>query len=75
MLEKTVCLRGAEAAAVFYDAEKFKRKGATPRRIKKTLFGTKVIQSLDNDAHHHRKTAFMSLMTHDNIQRLMQEVK
>lgn len=36
MLQKTVCIHGEEAAAIFYDPALFKRKGALPKRIQKT---------------------------------------
>ncbi|WP_224996041.1 cytochrome P450 [Cesiribacter sp. SM1] len=71
LMQKTVCLHGEEAAKVFYDTTKFKRKGAAPKRVQKTLFGEKGVQTLDGEAHRHRKAAFMSLMTRDNIQLLM----
>lgn len=69
--EKVVCLHGKEAASIFYDTEKFKRKGVTPKRIQKTLFGQKGVQSLDKQAHKHRKEAFMSLMKPEAIDELM----
>src|SRR5690606_10190120 len=62
MVEKAVCLHGKEAASIFYDTERFQRKGATPKRIQKTLFGEGGVQTLDKEAHRHRKEAFMSLM-------------
>ncbi|MBN8209812.1 cytochrome P450 [Bacillus sp. NTK071] len=61
--EKTICLTGKEAAKLFYDNEKFKRSGAAPKRVQKTLFGENGVQALDGEAHHHRKEMFMSLMT------------
>ncbi|TDC61446.1 cytochrome P450, partial [Micromonospora sp. KC207] len=38
-LEQTICLRGREAAALFYDPERFVRAGATPKRVQRTLTG------------------------------------
>ena len=70
LLEKTICLRGEEAAKIFYDPEKFTRKNAAPKRVKKTLFGRGGVQGMDGDAHRHRKQMFMSLMTEEGIQRL-----
>ncbi len=69
--EKTVCIHGEEAAKVFYDQEYFKRKGAIPKRIQKSLFGQKTVQSLDGEAHRNRKDVFMSLMSPENMDRLM----
>jgi len=70
--EKAVCIHGHEAAAIFYDQKRFQRKGATPKRIKETLFGKKGVQSLDDEDHQHRKQSFMSLMSRDAIERFMQ---
>lgn len=61
--EKVICMSGEEASKIFYDPERFQRKGAAPKRIQKTLFGMNAIQTMDGDAHIHRKLLFMSLMT------------
>lgn len=68
--ERVICLGGAEAAALFYDAEKFVRQDAAPKRLLKTLFGEDGVQTLDGSAHTHRKRMFMSLMFPENIERL-----
>ncbi len=67
LLKKTIILRGEEAAAVFYDQDKFQRKGATPKRFQKTLFGQGGVQGLDGEAHIKRKALFMQCMTKDSI--------
>ena len=67
LLKKTIVLRGEEAAAVFYDQDKFQRKGATPKRFQKTLFGEGGVQGLDGEAHIKRKALFMQCMTKDSI--------
>lgn len=69
-LQPTICMRGEEAARVFYDTERFERHGAAPRRLKKTLLGDGGVQGLDGDAHRHRKAMFMRLMTPEGIDRL-----
>jgi fatty-acid peroxygenase len=61
--QKVVCISGKEAAKMFYDSERFKRQGAVPKRVQKTLFGLNAIQGMDGEAHAHRKLLFMSLMT------------
>lgn len=61
--QKVVCMIGEEAAKLFYDPEKFQRNGAAPQRIQETLTGRNSIQSMDGDAHFHRKQLFMSLTT------------
>ncbi|WP_214789270.1 cytochrome P450 [Exiguobacterium sp. s21] len=68
--ERAICLGGAEAAALFYDADKFVRQDAAPKRLLKTLFGEDGVQTLDGAAHAHRKKMFMSLMFPGNIERL-----
>jgi fatty-acid peroxygenase len=69
MLQKAICMRGEEAARIFYNPDRFRRHHAAPRRVQKTLFG-KGIQGLDDAAHRHRKQMFMSLMTPESIGRL-----
>ncbi|PLR89155.1 cytochrome P450 [Bacillus sp. T33-2] len=61
--QRVICMTGEEAAKVFYDPERFVRKGAAPMRVKQSLFGVNAIQTMDGEAHIHRKLLFMSLMT------------
>ncbi|WLD93871.1 cytochrome P450 [Alkalihalobacillus sp. AL-G] len=70
MGQKVICMSGQEAAKVFYDSERFQRKGAAPKRIQKSLFGVGGIQTMDGKAHIHRKLLFMSLMTAKHQKRL-----
>ena len=70
--EKTIAIHGEEAAKIFYDTDRFRRKDAVPKRIQKSLFGLKGVQSLDGEAHRHRKEMFMSLMSEENMQHLME---
>ena len=71
LLEPTVCLRGAAAAQVFYDRNRFTRIDAAPRRLQNTLFGHDGVQSLDGEAHRLRKARFMRLMSAAAIERLV----
>lgn len=71
MFQQVICLHGEEAAKIFYDPERFIRKGAAPKRVQKTLFGQRGVPTLDNTAHRHRKEMFMSLMSAENIGKLM----
>ncbi|MGB8451276.1 MAG: cytochrome P450 [Anaerocolumna sp.] len=73
--EKVICISGEEAAKIFYDNRKFKRKGAAPKRVQKTLFGENGVQALDGNAHKHRKAMFMSIMTPYNLKRLEEITK
>jgi fatty-acid peroxygenase len=68
--EKVICIKGQEAARLFYDPFRFKRKGAAPKRVQKTLFGVNAIQTMDEEIHIHRKLLFMSLMTPPHQKRL-----
>jgi fatty-acid peroxygenase len=68
--EKAVCLSGEEGARLFYDEDKFKRAGAAPRRLEKTLFGEGGVQGLDGEAHRHRKAMFMEVMNRSALERL-----
>ncbi|MGG1243246.1 cytochrome P450 [Bacillus cabrialesii] len=71
LLGKTfICMTGAEAAKLFYDTERFQRQNALPKRLQKTLFGVNAIQTMDGDAHIHRKMLFLSLMTPPHQKRL-----
>src|SRR5690606_13044774 len=69
-LQKTICMVGAEAAEVFYDEDCFIRKGATPSPIANVLFGKGGVQSLDDEAHLHRKRMIMSCMTPERVKEL-----
>ncbi|EHB64038.1 cytochrome P450 [Paenibacillus lactis] len=65
--ERAICMRGEEAAKLFYDGEKFQRHGAAPKRVLKTLFGENGVQTLDGEEHRHRKAMFMSIMNRDGL--------
>jgi fatty-acid peroxygenase len=71
MLQKTICMTGAKAASFFYDEQNFIRKGGMPEPILATLLGKGGVQGLDGTAHRHRKKMFMSVMTSENIERLV----
>ncbi len=72
LLQKAICMRGEEAAKVFYDTSRFTRVGVAPSRIAKTLFGRGGVQGMDGKSHCHRKMMFMSLLTEDKIGGLTQ---
>ncbi|NAW28273.1 cytochrome P450, partial [Salmonella sp. sc-h42] len=60
-LKETTCLRGREAARVFYDETRISRAGAMPAPVRRTLLGEGGVQGLDGEAHRARKRVFMSL--------------
>src|SRR5699024_9513685 len=73
--QNAVCMGGKEAAELFYDNEKFKRKKATPKPAVKSFFGENSVQTLDGDTHQHRKNILMSVMTSNRLQQLVDIVK
>ena len=75
LMQKTLCVRGKEAAELFYDDEKFRRKGAAPLRLQKTLFGRGGIQSQDGAEHKQRKALFLSIVAPERVQELSRIVE
>ncbi|HXS28760.1 MAG TPA: cytochrome P450 [Steroidobacteraceae bacterium] len=70
LLRRTLCLSGSQAAALLYDRERFRRRGATPGSVRSTLFGKGGVQGLDDEAHRRRKQMLMSLMTPERVRAL-----
>src|SRR5690625_323242 len=73
--KKAICMRGKEAVELFYNNDKFKRKGAIPKRVVQSFFGEDSVQTLDEKAHQHRKDMLMSAMTSDRLQQLVNITK
>ncbi|MFO7562090.1 MAG: cytochrome P450 [Enhygromyxa sp.] len=71
LLQRTICMQGREAAALFYDSSRFRRRRAAPRRARVTLFGRGAVQGLDGQAHLERKAMFMRLMDEVSIGRFV----
>jgi fatty-acid peroxygenase len=74
LFKDVVCMTGAEAAKVFYDPLHFQRREAVPKRIQRTLLGEDGVQTLDGEAHRERKAMFMSMMDHDNVRKLLEQI-
>jgi len=72
LLRRTLCMTGREAAQLFYDPQRFKRDGASPPAVQKTLFGEGGVQGLDGAEHAQRKQLFLSLMTPERIAELVE---
>jgi fatty-acid peroxygenase len=70
MLTPVICMRGADAARIFYEGDRLTRVGAIPRTTLMLLQDRGSAQTLDAEPHRHRKRMFMSLMTPDSIGRL-----
>lgn len=75
MGKKCICITGKEAAKLFYNPEYFIRRKANPKRIQKTLFGVNAIQTMDGDAHLHRKQLFLSILSPTRIPLLREIVR
>ncbi|MGH3657788.1 MAG: cytochrome P450 [Micromonosporaceae bacterium] len=69
---RVTCLTGPGVAETFYDSDRFERRTALPGPVRKTLMGEGGVQGLDGDVHHHRKALFMSMMTPDSINQLLE---
>ncbi|MGK0552069.1 cytochrome P450 [Enterococcus faecalis] len=61
--KELIAIYGKEAAKTFYDPKNFKREGAMPKIVLKTLFGEGGVQTLDGKEHQQRKSYFMYLMS------------
>ena len=72
MLQRTICMRGEEAARLFYDSERFERTGVAPSRLQETLFGRGGVQGLDGTSHRCRKGMFLALMSAERIAALVE---
>jgi len=67
LLQPAICMSGPEAAAVFYDPERFQRAGAAPEPLQATLFGKGGVQGLDGAAHRERKALFMKVVEPERV--------
>lgn len=61
LLRDVVCLRGAEAAALLYEAEGLTRQGAMPGWVMRLLQDKGSVQQMEGAAHRQRKAVFMQL--------------
>ncbi|GHA38584.1 cytochrome P450 [Devosia pacifica] len=62
MLRSVLCLRGESAVSLFYGQDLFTRKGAMPPSTLRLLQDKGSVQSLDGEAHRHRKRMFSQLL-------------
>ncbi len=70
LMQPVTFLRGAEAAGIFYDDDRFTRQGAMPPTVQHLLQDKGSVQSLDGAAHHERKQVFLTLMGREAMDRL-----
>lgn len=62
MLHKVVCMRGPEAARLLYGSAHLTRVGSMPWTVLRLLQDKDSVQQLDDAAHLHRKSLFVSLL-------------
>jgi fatty-acid peroxygenase len=62
MLAPAICMRGVEAARLFYGEERFTRVGAMPKPTLRLLQDEGSVQLMDGAAHRRRKAMFMTMM-------------
>lgn len=70
--KKVICMGGRNAAELFYDEDKFERKGAVPNRVIQTLFGQDGVQTLDGEEHRHRKQLLLSILKNNELNILVE---
>jgi fatty-acid peroxygenase len=70
MMRPVVCMMGAEAAERFYDGRHFTRAAAMPPTTVRQLQDKGSVQTLDGEAHRHRKALFMTMLTGDAVERI-----
>lgn len=70
VLTRAICLRGADAARLFYSSDRFTRVDAMPRSVLHLLQDTGSVQLLDGAPHRHRKQLFIDILEPAAIDRL-----
>lgn len=73
MMREVICVEGEEAARMFYEPDRFTRKGALPPTTLFALQDAGSVQQLNGRAHRSRKRMFLSLMTPQRVQALGDE--
>lgn len=72
MLQPAVCVRGPQAAEMFYHPDRFTRKKAMPPTTLRLLQDMGSVQLQDGADHRHRKAMFMAMMTPDRLERIVE---
>jgi fatty-acid peroxygenase len=71
MLRRALCVRGEDAARMFYQPGRFTRRHALPPTTMALLQDYGSVMALDGEAHRKRKAMFMSLLGPLERQRLV----
>ncbi|MDQ0096002.1 cytochrome P450 [Paeniglutamicibacter psychrophenolicus] len=69
-LRRVTCMRGAEAARLFYEGERFSRANAMPASVQHLLQDAGSVQTLEGAAHRQRKEMFLDLLGPSDLARL-----
>jgi fatty-acid peroxygenase len=72
MLRRAICVRGEEAARMFYESGRFSRRHAIPPTMPMLFQETGSVRLLDGEAHRKRKAMLLSLHSPIQRQRLVQ---
>src|SRR5690606_9055076 len=75
LLRTTYCIRGEEAARVFYTQGRLTRRGAIPPTVLKLVQDKGSVAALDDKAQHWGKQVMIRLMTPVRIQQLVDLVE
>jgi len=75
MLRRVICARGEEAARMFYAPGRFTRRRSMPPTTLRLLQDVGSVALLDGEAHHARKTLFMSLVTPERVRSLAERME
>jgi fatty-acid peroxygenase len=74
MTRPVVVARGEDAARMFYEDNRFSRQRAMPASVLHLLQDEGSVQSLDGTQHHHRKAAFVRLLSDDDALRRLKSL-
>lgn len=75
MFQKTICMVGRDCVQLIYDPRRFRRRGAAPAAMQKTLLGTSGVQAYDGRRHLDRKRMLLSILyPPDRVAALASEV-
>lgn len=72
MLRQAICMMGEEASRMFFQPDRFTRRGAIPPTTLMLLQDRGSVQTMDGEAHRHRKRMFMSLMSAAGVDQLVE---
>ena len=67
MLQRAVCMSGAEAASQFYRRDRFTRRGGMPITTLTLIQDVGSVMTLDREDHRHRKAMFLKIMGPDRL--------